>query len=590
MKFKSLLLAMVACAGLFTACSDEIDDVTGGKPDSNLGNTYLTLSFSTLSAPGTRAAAGEDGDGYQDATENEYTISDANIFLFEDNLLKQVVTKTGSELTNGTENGNVQKVYTAEKIQVATGTFKVYVVINETSQKELTSLAIGTSLATFQAKVFAAAQKTGDYCRDKHFLMTNAVVMGNGTEPSGSEGVVTITDENDETKPAKVSVHVERAAAKIVMTVPTNKTVKVKNAAGSEIGSVLFKSYKIINTRNDAFFLKRVSASDKDFTPTIGGDETSTSATAATNYVLENRFEEKASFLAQTPDWTGATAFYQKNYSRKYNTYVAWRTLTGTSSATANQTLAYCLENTMKQDDQVDGLATTVIFRAVYTPEESLIEGEKPEDWDGTFYRYPKGSGESVFYYTLTDLVKAIYGSLEEAKNQKAFGLNDEASDAVIIEHLNEISQTDLYQKYSTEYYPKGYCYYNYVIRHANNGDSEVRGVMEHVIVRNNVYQLAVNSVSGVGSVSSGTNGPSDGDMVTDPNDPDSKIPGPGVDEPTTGTNPEIPGTVDPEGPVEPETPIVPIDPNIPTEQQKTYLNVTVNVLKWVTRNNNMDL
>lgn len=580
---------MAACAGLFTACSDEMDNVSG-NPDEAAGNAYMTLTFTVPSAAGTRAAAGEGGDGYELALTGEYEISDANIFLFEDNLLKQVVTRTALT-TGGTPSGNDQSTYTAEKIQVPTGSFKVYVVVNETTKKELTALPIGTTLATFQAQVFAAAKTTGDYCRDNHFLMTNAFVMGNGT-PTGSEGEVTITTENTEDKPATVTVHVERAAAKIAMTIPANKTVEVKDG-DTKIGSVLFKSYKVINTRNDAFFLKRVSASVTDFTPSIGGDETSSGATAATNYVLENRFNEKTAFLGQTPNWKNEDSFFQKYYSRKYNTYVAWRTLDNVK----NQKLAYCLENTMLQADQVDGLATTVIFRAIYTPEANLIKGTKPEGWDGTFYRYPKGSGESIFYYTLTDLIKAIYGSMAEAQAQGAFGLNSTMDEATVASTLEAITQTDLYQTYSVEEYPQGYCYYTYVIRHANNNDAEVRGVMEHVIVRNNVYQLSVNSVSGVGSVSSGTNGPNPkpegegGDLVTDPENPEGPlVPGPGVDEPGTGGNPEIPGTVDPEGPIEPQEPIIPLDPDTPTEQQKTYLNVTVNVLKWVVRNNGMDL
>lgn len=583
MKVKSLILAMAACAGLFTACSDEIDQVIGNGNETK-ADAYMTLVFTTPSSSGTGAAAGENGDGTQDAITGEYEINDANIFLFQDDLLKQIVTKSGKSITESDGSGNAQKVYTAEKVQVSTGTFKVYVVVNETTNQELTKLPTGTSLASFQAKVFAAAQTTGDYCRTGHFLMTNAFVMGNG-DPAGTEGIVTITDDNTVDNPAKVSINVERAAAKIAMTIPTGQTVEIKNAGGEKIGTAFFKSYKVINTRNDAFFLKRVSASITDFTPTIGGDETNSGPTA-TNYVLENRFNEKSAFIGQKSDWEAAEGFYQKYYSRKYNTYVAWRKM----ESSENQTLAYCLENTMKQNDQVEGFVTTVIFRAIYTPEASLIKGKKPADWDGTFYRYPKGSGESVFYYTLQDLIDAIYGSMDEAKKQGVFGLTIDMDASAIAAHLSGITQKDLYETYSTEQYPQGYCYYNYIIRHANNNDNELRGVMEHVIVRNNVYQLAVNSVAGVGSISSGTNGPSAEDMIPDPNNPGQEIPGPGVDEPENGSNPEIPGVVDPEGPVEPETPIIPIDPETPTEQQKTYLEVSVKVLKWVLRSNNMDL
>lgn len=42
-------------------------------------------------------------------------------------------------------------------------------------------------------------------------------------------------------------------------------------------------------------------------------------------------------------------------------------------------------------------------------------------------------------------------------------------------------------------------CYYQYWIRHANNGDPKKMGIMEFCIVRNNVYQLDVTGVAGLG-------------------------------------------------------------------------------------------
>lgn len=42
-------------------------------------------------------------------------------------------------------------------------------------------------------------------------------------------------------------------------------------------------------------------------------------------------------------------------------------------------------------------------------------------------------------------------------------------------------------------------CYYQYWLRHANNGQSSEMGIMEFCIVRNNVYQLDVTGVNGLG-------------------------------------------------------------------------------------------
>lgn len=582
---------MVACAGLFTACSDVIDDVDNGIDNDDSKNTaYLSVSFSMPTAGGsTRATAGEEGDGNEEAVAGEYEISDANVFLFQDDLLKQVITKGESDFgTPVAGAGNVQTVYTTKVPEkVAVGTYKVYIVVNKTDNA-LTTLPAGTTLATFQEKVFSATIGKGEYCRASHFLMSNAFVVG---IEAGQEGVVNITKESTEANPAKVTVTVERAAAKITFVAPTENTMEVKDKSNDKVlGSVLFKSYKVINTRNDAFYLKRVSTSSSDMTPIIGGDETKTGAVVATNYVLENRFAEKTTFVASSlaNKWTTEDGFFQKRYSRKYNTYVAWRKLEDLNIAsTTGKTLAYCLENTVTQNDQVNGVSTTIIFRAVYTPADGTIQGMKPTEWDGTFYRYPKGSGDYILYYTLTDLLTNIYGDIDEAKRQGALGLTEIMTLDEVNAHLASLKQDVLYTKYSVEEYPQGYCYYTYILRHANNGVNDTRGVMEHVTVRNNIYRLAVTSVGGLGSISSGTNGPTDDD--DDPSTP--IVPGPGVDEPDGGgTNPEIPNPVDPDGPVEPTTPIIPIDPETPTEEKATFLKVEVKILKWVVRENGMEL
>lgn len=592
MKIKSLILAMAACTGLFSACTNELDNGSTTGPNETAGKAFMTLTFSTPSAAGTRASAGQGGDGSIDATADEYKITDANIFLFgEDNLLKQVVSQAGSDLTDGTD--NVQKTWTTDKISMIPGIYKVCVVVNRVDD-ELINLSAGTSLATFQEKVFKAAIQTANYCREGQFLMTNAKEMGTA---AGQEGVVEVTALHTEQNPAHVTVHVERAAARVSFDIPTvQKVMKGEN----EIATVEFKSFKIINTRNGAFCQRRVTTGTSDFTKwTIGGEETSTNATTATNYVLDNIFAQKTGI-----NFGGTT--YTDNYSRKYNTYVAWRTL----ASTGKQTLAYCLENTMKNTDDVEGLVTTVVFRAKYTPTDNVnyIKGTKPENWDGTFYRYPKGSNSSILYYTLKDLIEGVYTSLANAKSEGRFGLtnvNIEDADE-LNSHLADLAadQDALFKEYSTEQYPQGYCYYTYFIRHADNGNSEERGVMEHVIVRNNVYALSITKVGNLGSISSGTNGPDEDDLVDNPKydpskpaGPDNleKVPGPGIDEPNHGTdkfdpsNPEIPGTVDPSGPIEPVTPIIPIDPSNPTENKTTYLDVKVNVLKWVTRNNKIE-
>lgn len=62
-------------------------------------------------------------------------------------------------------------------------------------------------------------------------------------------------------------------------------------------------------------------------------------------------------------------------------------------------------------------------------------------------------------------------------------------------------------------YYKNGECYYPYWIRHANNDNNALMGVMEFAIVRNNIYELQVAGIDGLGF--SGT------ENVPDPENPD---------------------------------------------------------------------
>lgn len=85
------------------------------------------------------------------------------------------------------------------------------------------------------------------------------------------------------------------------------------------------------------------------------------------------------------------------------------------------------------------------------------------------------------------------------------------------------------------------YCYYYYWNRHNDNGDNNTMGTMEFAVVRNNVYKLAVTSIKKLG-------------------------------------HPRIPEN-DPDAP----------KPDTPDEKADLYLTVSVQVLPWVVRVNNID-
>ena len=96
----------------------------------------------------------------------------------------------------------------------------------------------------------------------------------------------------------------------------------------------------------------------------------------------------------------------------------------------------------------------------------------------------------------------------------------------------------------------KYYNYYYYWNRHNDNLNNDVMGIMEFAVVRNNVYKLAVNSINRFGH----------------PTPPDPSNPDP-----------------------DPEPDPDPVDPDDPDESVNYYFNVTVKVLPWTVRINNIE-
>ena len=575
---------MAACVGLFSACTnDVITDELIGNGSSSEKNAYASFSFVMPgSGAGTRATGGPAGDGSEVGSKVENDFTEAYILLFTGDVLEQTVLLGRNDFTPK-EEGNNTTYTTKADIAVSAATYNVYVVLNPTTDLK-TTIAAKTKLTytQFLASFEAVAATTGEYCTDGRFMMTNA-----------DEIVSTVvTDENTQGKAKQVSINVERLAAKITF-VPKDGTNNVYNVHDvndieTVIGTVAFDAYKVINTRNSAFNLRRVSALTDIESLTIGGKETA-AAGIATNYVVENEWTMKAKWDADK---------FKANYSRKHTDYVAFRKLT-----TSGQTLAYCLENTMPADKQIEGYSTTVILRAKTSLKKKYVvglAGDYGEDtYSGNLYKYAgkffasrqaivKSENPNWDNDTKKGLTNNTLGILTYIEKVEAENKDKQETEKVVINqelilaYLNGIESKSLYDDYGVEFYANGNCYYKVILRHSDNSDSKVMGIMEFAIVRNNVYKLSIEGVNFLGSCSSGTPGPTDpenpgtGEPDVDPNNP----------------NPEIPGEVvtpDPENP-EPVGPIIPIDPTDPDEKNDTYLNVTIKVLDWTVRKNGVIL
>ena len=286
----------------------------------------------------------------------------------------------------------------------------------------------------------------------------------------------------------------------------------------------------LINQSKAHYMFRRVSA---------GSDATATGAVVGgveipTNWVVDTDWSNKvaANFDAQleapsTWTWTSlASLTTDDNYDGDYKIW------------------CYAKENTIPGiDAQKHNVSTGVVFKAELAAGETASAAVKAAMAAGKrIYVF-----NNVLYGAWSDVKAAAEAgtdaTLQAAYNQAATGV---AADA---EPTGDAAAAAGFTGYS----PKGGKYYNYYYywnRHNDNLDNNVMGIMEFAVVRNNVYKLAVNSINRFGH----------------PTPPDP-------------TNPDPDPEPDPD----------PVDPDDPDESVNYYFNVTVKVLPWTVRINNIE-
>ena len=286
----------------------------------------------------------------------------------------------------------------------------------------------------------------------------------------------------------------------------------------------------LINQSKAHYMFRRVTA---------GSEPTATNAVVGgaevpTNWVVDTDWSNKVAgnFDAQLSDpsnwhWTSlASLTTNDNYDGDYKIW------------------CYAKENTIPGTTaQKHNVSTGVVFKG------ELAAGETASDAVKT----AMAAGERIYvfnnvlYGAWSDVVAAAKAgtdpTLQAAYNQAATGV---AADA---EPTGAAAAAAGFTGYSPKN-GKYYVYYYYWNRHNDNLDPYNMGVMEFAVVRNNVYKLAVDKISRFGH----------------PTPPDPSNPDP-----------------------DPEPDPDPVDPDDPDESVNYYFNVTVKVLPWTVRINNIE-
>lgn len=371
------MVLLVAVLLLIVSCSMMHEDYEP-MPDM-LGDSYVSVTVSAGCREATTRGpqGGEDGDGREDATENEYKISNLTLLLYKDGnnginsdnnpTIEHAIYFSSFNVTNNGTGGYDNKTYSTFTKKLDDGIERaVYHVIAIANAGDMTSLK-GEALSSVRHHIITEQWKTAASINDyTDFVMT-----------SEKDAIIDMTTgEGSFDSPFKATIDVERLAARIdfdITEVPYHSEdggYYEYDVDGTD--KYRLKSIKVKNMlTSGSYLIKRVAT---DATATGGasavylGDETVDNNTKlATNYVLDPWTCSKIS--TDKPD--GLSYSDSDIISVKGEDEV---TETGTEKFF---TLAYTQENTLPNADNKATYATALEFTGVYisngTPKASTV-------------------------------------------------------------------------------------------------------------------------------------------------------------------------------------------------------------------------
>ena len=455
--FYVFLLAIVA-----TACSKENDAVTvDNRQDGTASGCEVVFQFLTP-AVGAEVTRGVD-DSYQaeQGTEKEWIVKSVKIYLFDSQtgLRAKAVDISQLERSQGTVNGYV--TYLTKPVVISQGTYDIFAVAN------------------YSGKIDAATEQeflaTVDASTYKQALLPNAdnpIVMSN--RASANTGVE-IKDKKDENL---VSVTLERALARIDLG-RKYSSYDINDDSGVKYADVSLDGFRFVNLPKSYYIFRHTATLTSMDTPqwdihTHFGD-----IPEANGYVIDPYFFNKSIDASR---FNNPDAYYE-NFSGSLGNgdALSWTQFPEVTTTPAYKTY-YSLENCMIWQAQKKGYSTGLVFKASFNPNNNVY---KADDSGKLVIASQAEYPDSLFFYDYK-----FYTSKE--------ALAKAGVDISQVDDKDEMAYQNvkLFRRKNDKYV----CYYDYWIKHLENNDPYVMGVMEFAVVRNNLYRLLITSISELGN------------------------------------------------------------------------------------------
>ena len=466
--FSYIFFPFLPLALCLSACTDEASPSSLAGDEDEGSGVFVSVVVNTGGDASTRVpTGGENGDGLQPGEGDENKVHDLNVFFFQ-----------GDNGINSTGNPGIDcQLYFSSAELRASDDDTYYSVAKEVTDNGLLIGETYCVLVIANAGSRLTGANTLDALRDYRIAQPVSADYTRFLMASESDADPVEIVPSTPNKPVTVSVGVERMAARVdccwndSYEVPEdNDLPSFGGSSSTEADKVKILGASLVNRyRGETWAFKRVTNSLDNLNDiTYLGDETVNNSGVASNYVLDP--------LTASADKSNS------DYNYYYTEYVNWNVdadfrnpftaqVTSEHGGDTYIRWAYTRENINQADVLSDTngrelYATGIMFQAQYTP-AGFTAGE-------TFYVYPNNNKRTI--YTADELRKE-HGDVFADLPQANWGDVD-----------------------GCEVYDQGRCYYVYWIRHADDNNAAAISPMEYAIVRNNIYQLKINSISGLGT------------------------------------------------------------------------------------------
>lgn len=557
MKKQFGLPLMLASALAFSACSsDDVADNGNGSLTDFTNGGYVKMAINMPTVKSSEGAFKGVNDDYQDGTPNEYTVNNTTVIMFQGNNENDAIFHSAYNISDTwnsatTPNGQISSTLKlTKKVNEAAIGSNLYalVVVNNNSLLSVGAdhkLTVGSDNFTgnfteFKNKLATATSVSGTDFSGAGLFMANAPLSKGTGGTAKSDGPVTTlvnltsdvypTATAAEAKPA-AHIYIERGVAKVTFINPKTDASFTTDAFsnGKSVVPVTYTmdGWNLDITNKSSFLVRHVNptwnAYQTDIVPPTGA--------------IANPFR----FVGHTEVHGGLYRTYwaeDPNYNP--TPAAAFNKVAGVADINkpfGEYNPLYCLENTFNVDNQNQDATTRAIVRV-----KVKIDGA-----EGDFYTV--NGGKTTLYsktnldnlvknaiITNADVVTANGGAPDAAAITLRYSAAPDANGEVKVESIDLTLSGGKALSADTKYndiltavnktvknitkYVDGYVYYPVRIKHfgdeltpwAQAYDSDIttgviypatkkeeRYLGRYGVVRNNWYELEVNSIKGIG-------------------------------------------------------------------------------------------